>query len=173
MNKIDFLENDYQCPASDEDIRNAKRHLKYGGIPIEEIEKMEIHYQFGLKTKEEIMKLLFSKETIKATYSMYCQGSDSDFMFFTAAAGRNHVKDIVYIDSSGQLVEFLNRNLRDEKNAVQIACGINQNTFLTLVHEPQTCFKKIKIEFNDYFGDCVVLTDFDINTLINEPNTEN
>jgi hypothetical protein len=67
----------------------------------------------------------------------------------------------------------LNRNLRDEKNAVQIACGVNQNTFLTLVHEPQTCFKKVKIEFNDYFGDCVVLTDFDINTLINEPNTEN
>ena len=166
MKKIQFLENDYQCPASDEDIRNAKRHLKYGGVPIEEIEKMEIHYQFSLKEKDEIMGILFDKETIKATYSMYCSGSDSDFMYFAAASGRNDIKGITYLDSSGQLVKFLNRNLRDEKNAIQIMCGINQNNILTLVYEPTTCFKRVKIQFNEYFGECVVLEDFDIKTII-------
>ena len=166
MKKIQFLENDYQCPASDEDIRNAKRHLKYGGIPREEIEKMEIHYQFSLKSESEIMNILFNKETIKATHSMYCNGSDSNFMYFAAASGRNNIKGITYLDSSGQLIEFLNRNLRDNKKAIQIMCGINQNNFLTFVYDPTLCFKRIKIQFDEYFGDCVVLEDVDINKII-------
>lgn len=46
---IHFLENDYKCPDSDADIQCAKRHLKYGGINVEDINNMVIQILNGIK----------------------------------------------------------------------------------------------------------------------------
>jgi len=166
MKSIKFLENDYKCPASDEDIRSAKRHLKYMGIPTDVIEKMIVHYQFRLLGKDEIYKIIFNENNILATYSMYVSGSDSDFLYFMSSAGRNQISDMVYLDTSGQLIEFLNRRLRDDvKELRSLVCGINSNRIITLDLENNTNPKRIKIEFKGMYDDCVVLEDFGINEI--------
>jgi hypothetical protein len=168
MKTIHFLENDYQCPGSDEDLRSAKRHLRYMGIDTERINDMSIHYQFGLMEKDEVYKIIFDKNNILATYSMYVSGSDRDFLHLIAAAGRNQVTGITYLDASGQLVEFLNDVLRDDvKNLRSIVAAINTNKIITFDHECEKYVKRIKIQFNGMYDDCVVLEDFDIQDIDN------
>jgi hypothetical protein len=165
MRKIHFLENDYKCPASDEDIRTGKRRLRYCGSPTEEVENMEIHYQFQLMEKDDVYKIIFDKNNILATYSMYISGSDGQMLSLLASAGRNGVKDIVYIDSSGQLPEFLDRELKDEKLVYAIGCAINTNTILTYDYKSDSV-KRLKFELKGYWDDCITLEDFDITELI-------
>ena len=165
MKQLEFLERDYQCPSSDESIESAKRNLKRCGIPLEDIEKMIIHYQYHYKEKQDLLSLLFSESSIKVAYSMYVSGSDSDFMHFMAMAGRNNVSNVTYIDLSGELVGFLNMYLRKEDNAIQILSGINQNNILTFSYEPEFEFKRIEIHFDGYYKDCVKLKEFDMNLL--------
>ena len=164
MRKIHFLENDYKCPGSDEDIKTGKRRLRYCGLPTEEVEDMEIHYQFHLMEKDDVYKIIFDKNNILATYSMYISGSDGQMLSLLASAGRNGVKDIVYIDSSGQLPEFLDRELKDEKLVYAIGCAINTNTILTYDYKSDSV-KRLKFELKGYY-DCITLEDFDVTELI-------
>ena len=167
MRKIHFLENDYQCPGSDDSIRSGKRVLRRCGLPTEEVESMEIHYQFHLMEKDEVYKIIFDKNNILVTYSMYVSGSDDQIISLLASAGRNGVKGIVYIDSSRELSEFLNRELKDEKLVYAIGCAINTNTILTYDYEDSSV-KRLKFELKGYWDDCITLEDFDITELINE-----
>jgi hypothetical protein len=164
MRKIHFLENDYKCPGSDEDIKTGKRRLRYCGLPTEEVEDMEIHYQFHLMEKDDVYKIIFDKNNILATYSMYISGSDGQMLSLLASAGRNGVKDIVYIDSSGQLPEFLDRELKHDKMVYAIGCAINTNTILTYDYKSDSV-KRLKFELKGYY-DCITLEDFDVTELI-------
>ena len=166
MRKIHFLENDYKCPGSDEDIKTGKRRLRYCGLPTEEVENMEIHYQFQLMERDDVFKIIFDKNNILATYSMYVSGSDGQMLSLLAAAGRNDVKDIVYIDSSGQLPEFLDRELKHDKLVYAIGCAINTNTILTYDYKSDSV-KRLKFELKGYWDDCITLEEFDITELTN------
>jgi hypothetical protein len=133
MKKLQFLERDYKCPASDDSIDAGKRNLKYySNLPEELIEEMPIHYQYQHKEKNELVEFLFNPNNILVSYSMYIQGSDSDFLHFAAMAGRNQVTGLTYIDTSGCLIKFLSRGLDDEKNALDIIFGINGNNIITI-----------------------------------------
>lgn len=165
LRKIHFLENDYKCPASDEDIRTGQRRLRYCGLPTEDVENMEIHYQFQLMEKDDVYKIIFDKNNILATYSMYVSGSDSQMLSLLAGAGRNGVTGIVYIDSSGQLPEFLNRDLKDDKMVYAIGCAINSNTILTYCYEDDSV-KRMKFELKGYWDECITLEDFDITEIM-------
>jgi hypothetical protein len=163
--KLHVLENDYRCPASDEDIRQLKRRLKYCGVPVEDINDIEIHYQFGLETNEDAYKIIFNPDNILVTNSVYISGSDSQMLFFLEAAGRNGIKDIVYIDTSGALPEFLNGNLRNADNVFDIACGINTNYILSYDYETDSV-KRLKFCPKGKWDDCLELEDFDINQVL-------
>ena len=167
MRKIHFLENDYKCPKSDEDIRTGRRILRYCGLPTEEVENMEILYQFGLMDKDDVFKIIFDKNNILATYSMYVSGSDGQMLSLLANAGRNDVTDIVYIDSSGQLPEFLNRDIKNDKMIYAVGCAINTNTILTYDYVSDSV-KRLKFELKGYWDDCIVLEEYDITKLIDE-----
>jgi len=169
MRKIHFLENDYQCPGSDDSIKTGKRVLRRCGLPTEEVENMEIHYQFHLMEKDDVYKIIFDKNNILVTYSMYVSGSDSQIISLLASAGRNDIKDIVYIDSSRELSEFLNRELKDEKFLYAIGCAINTNTILTYDYKNDSV-KRLKFELKGYWDDCIILEDFDITKLLHEEN---
>jgi hypothetical protein len=169
MRKIHFLENDYQCPGSDDSIKTGKRVLRRCGLPTEEVENMEIHYQFHLMEKDDVYKIIFDKNNILVTYSMYVSGSDSQIISLLASAGRNGIKDIVYIDSSRELPEFLNRELKDEKFLYAIGCAINTNTILTYDSKNDSV-KRLKFELKGYWDDCIILEDFDIIKLLHEEN---
>jgi hypothetical protein len=164
MKNLEFLENDYQCPASDEDIRAAKRRLKRSGFELERIDGMNINYQIHLMDDNELSKILFNKDNILVTYSVYVHGSDSQFTYFAEQASNNGIKHITYLDMSGALPEFLNDNLRNEDNIETIINGINTNTILTYNYEDDS-LKRVKINFVNKYGDCVVLEDFNISEL--------
>jgi hypothetical protein len=164
MKNLEFLENDYRCPASDEDIRRAKRRLRRSGFDLERIDGMNINYQIHLMDDNELSKILFNKDNILVTYSVYIQGSDSQFMYFSEQASNNGIKHITYLDMSGALPEFLNDNLRNEDNIETIINGINTNTILTYNYEDDS-LKRVKINFVNKYGDCVVLEDFNISEL--------
>lgn len=163
--KIHFLENDYKCPGSDDSIRSGKRVLRRCGLPTEEVESMEIHYQFHLMEKDDVYKIIFDKNNILVTYSMYVSGSDNQIISLLESAGRNGVKGIVYIDSSRELSEFLNRELKDEKLVYAIGCAINTNTILTYDYEDSSV-KRLKFELKGYWDDCITLEDYDILDLL-------
>lgn len=167
MKNIHFLENDYQCPGSDDSIRNAKRLLRRFGLTNELVENMQIHYQFHLMEKEDVYKIIFYNQNILVTYSMYISGSDRQILSLLASAGRNEIKDIVYIDSSGELTEFLNRNLKDEKFIYAIGCALNTNTILTYDYK-ESSVKRLKFELKQYYNDCIILEDFDTTEFIKQ-----
>ena len=164
MKNLEFLENDYRCPASDEDIRAAKRRLKRSGFELERIDGMNINYQIHLMDDNELSKILLNKDNILVTYSVYVQGSDSQFTYFSEQASNNGIKHITYLDMSGALPEFLNDNLRNEDNIETIINGINTNTILTYNYEDDS-LKRVKINFVNKYGDCVVLEDFNVSEL--------
>ena len=108
MKKLQFLERDYKCPASGECIYYAKMYLKrYSSVDKSLINDMTIHYQYRLteneKEKQALIALLFDRQNALVTYSMYTQGSDSDFLHFLEMAGRNEITNIVYIDCAGTI----------------------------------------------------------------------
>ena len=164
MKNLEFLENDYRCPASDEDIRSAKRRLKRSGFDLERIDGMKINYQIHLMDDDELSKILFNKDNILVTYSVYIQGSDSQFTYFSEQASDNGIKHITYLDMSGALPEFLNMHLRYQDNIESIINGINSNTILTYDYEDDS-LKRIKINFIHKYGDCVVFEDFNVSEL--------
>ncbi len=164
MKNLEFLENDYRCPASDEDIHRAKRRLKRSGFDLERIDGMNINYQIHLMDDNELSKILFNKDNILVTYSVYVQGSDSQFTYFSEQASNNGIKHITYLDMSGALPEFLNNNLRNEDNIETIINGINTNIILTYNYEDDS-LKRVKINFVNKYGDCVVLEDFNVSVL--------
>ena len=166
MKDLIFLENDYKCPDSDDCISNAKRQLYRFQFTKEQIERMNIVYQFGLLEKEEKYNIIFDTSKILVTHSVYIQGSDSDFVYLTAATSRNGIKDLIYIDTSGAIVKFLNRRLKDfMDNPYQVflhsVCGINSNFILT--RDEDLNLKRVKIEFKRYYDDIVTLEDFNFN----------
>jgi hypothetical protein len=165
MKILHFLENDYPCPASEESILDGQRHLAYGGVNRADIEAMQVHYQFHLLSKDEIYEIIFNSANILVTYSMYIQGSDSTFLNLLVRADRNHISGMTYLDTSGQLVKFLEGNLRDNQQAGMLATAINSNNILTLVYEPTTMFKRIIVDFNSYTS-CLSLVPTDVNKLI-------
>ena len=167
MKPLHFLENAYKCPGSDECILYSKEHLENMGIPNEYINSMEIHYQYQLLPREEILNLLFDKTKIMVSYSVYTRGSDSQVIKFLSLAGIYEIKNQVYIDSSGQLVDFLNRTLRDNKrvpDAFALISGVNCNTILTRVGYKTVM--QIKIHIGEYYENPVVLEEFDITTIL-------
>lgn len=115
--------------------------------------------------KDDVYKIIFDKNNILVTYSMYVSGSDNQIISLLESAGRNGVKGIVYIDSSRELSEFLNRELKDEKLVYAIGCAINTNTILTYDYEDSSV-KRLKFELKGYWDDCITLEDYDILDLL-------
>lgn len=131
--KLVFLEKDCDCPNSRDSIESAKMFLDtYLGLSDDVIDAMEIHFSIGNLERDKLYELLFNPNHVIVTFSVYIQGSDSLFMSLMAAAGRNKIKGITYIDSSGSLKEFLNRRLSDSNHWADIATGINCNNILSI-----------------------------------------
>lgn len=166
MRKLIFLENGYECPSTSEIIEEVKDALKDIGLPHEvKIDEMEVIYQFRQMDFDKLESLLFThtSDYVFVTMSMYTNGSDTDFLYLCAKAGRYNTKNIVYIDMSGRLPEFLNDTLFSDDGAVEVACAINSNNFLTAYYtdDMELRLRRMDIQFNEFMGECVVFPDDD------------
>ncbi len=169
MKKLIFLENDYQCPGSDDSIECGKRVLEDIGFSEEEVESMKIQYQFGLLKREEKFDIVFNKENILITSSVYVQGSDYDFCRLLEVAGQSSVTGLTYICTTGMCVELLNKVFTDltkrVTNPIALFAGVNTNNiiifdFKASMTEKRVVLKRLRLEVNGYRDKFVVLQDF-------------
>ena len=144
-----FLEKDYKCPASDDCIDSANFFLEsWLDLPTEQIDAMIVHYQYNQMDADVLTDILFNPENIIVTYSGYVQGSNYQFQKYMIGAARNDVRGLTYIDTSGALIEYLNKNLRDiEKDVVRLISAINTNNIISINYKQNNDAEKIsKIE---------------------------
>ena len=134
MKQLIFIDND-RIEMAEEEARALKRRLYASGLDSVYLDTMRIIPDFRLMGKEEIYELLFSGKNIICTWSMYTQShfdSLGQVLHFLASAARNEIKNVVYIDSSGNLPEALDTALRgDRKDAVRILTAVATNFILT------------------------------------------
>ena len=168
-----FLEKDYKCPSSDDCIDSAKRFLEsWLNLPTEQVDAMIIHYQFNQMDREELTKIMFNPENIIVTYSVYTQGSDAMFKRYMASTALNSVKGLTYIDASGALIQYLNRNLKDvEKNLFEIISAINTNNIISIDYNRPDRSKKLnpellRVQINGMYENCVQLKELNDENII-------
>ncbi len=171
MKTLQFLERDYQCPASDDCIRSGRKNLQYySNLPKELIKEMPIHYQYHLQNGTDLTNFLFNPNNILVTWSVYCQGSDSDFLHFLAMAGRNDVTGLTYIDTSGCLEKFLKNEIYDHKRPLDLVFGINGNNIITIdldSTELGSGFKRMIFNPTSKYSNYFIYEDVDLLELLN------
>ena len=168
-----FLEKDYKCPNSDDCIDSAKTFLEsWLNLPTEQVDAMIIHYQFNQMDREELAKIMFNPENIIVTYSVYTQGSDGMFKRYMASTALNSVKGLTYIDASGALIKYLNRNLKDvEKNLFEIISAINTNNIISIDYNRADISKELnpellRVQINGMYENCVQLKELNDENII-------
>jgi hypothetical protein len=149
MKKLIYIDNDNERRAK-EDVDYVKNNLEYvGGLPAEQVEQMEIVSDFGHIGKEKVYELLFSKNNCICSWSMYTAnhyGSLYQLISLLKAAGRNRIKDIVYVDGSGMLQKALERELPNIKEPYDLLNAIETNHIISFDLEADLCFR-LRLEF--------------------------
>lgn len=149
MKKLIYIDND-DIKRAKEDVDNVKNNLELiGGLSEKQVEAMDIVSDFGKLEKDEIYKLLFSKENCICTWSMYTAnhyGSLHQLIQLLKAAGRNRINGIVYIDGSGMLEKALERELPNIKEPFYLLNAIETNYIISFDLEADLCFR-LRLEF--------------------------
>ena len=114
MKNIIYIDNETEDSHKD-DFDIATDCLYFCcGIEDDIISKIEPVLGLYHLKNEEITKILFKQNQVIVTYSLYSKshfGSLYQMLFFLEKAGENNIKDIVYIDTSGNIKEALERNI--------------------------------------------------------------
>jgi len=169
MKKIIFIDNDSQRYSEGlGDLDHVTNLLEANGFFqfFKEEEIIPIYDFYRDVDKEKAYELLFDNNNVICTYSMYSAthyNSLEQLFTYLIAAGINEIKNMVYIDCSGQIVKALNRNLRDVKQLAPVICAIETNYILTV---EDATIKKVKVQFKGLYDDCIVLENFDISKII-------
>lgn len=162
MKKLIYIDNDRQEEA-ELDIDHVKDNLERAAkIPEEIINSMTIISSFAHKDREEMYEMIFSGEYVICTWSMYTAthyNSIGQFLRFMNQAAICEIKDIVYIDGSGNLMKDLNRVLdNDCKNAINVLQALETNYIISFENNEvfrlrlgmkgkyQNMFKKEKVD---------------------------
>lgn len=149
MKKLIFIDNDGEKRAT-EDVDSAKSVLEhYGGIPSEQLDTMEIVPNFGSLPKDEIYKLLFSKDNCICSFSMYTynhMGSLTQLTKLLTAAGRNHIEGMVYVDCSRMIEKTLERVIPTFEHAFDLLNAIETNNIISFDLDADLCFR-LRVEF--------------------------
>ena len=176
MKKLVFIDNDGEERAS-MDIDMLKRNLRYAGkVPEEIINSIDIIHSFAHANMDEMYKMIFSGQVAVCTWSMYTfvhYNSARQFLRFLHTAATSEVKDIVYIDGSGMVSEFLNRQLKDDyKFAMQAMQAIETNYIITFDNKTQQMFR-LRIGLTGLYKDIFRHEEVDPMALLNMEPVEN
>lgn len=156
VKKIIYIDNDHKKRAL-EDLDIVKDRLEaFAGIKNEVLDSIQVIHGFSQENQQDMFKLIFSGSVAIATFSMYTHGhynSASQFLRFMFTAATSEVKNIVYIDGSGQLIEFLQATLRnDYKFAMAILQAIETNYIITFDNDEMFRIRvDLKGMYNDIF----------------------
>lgn len=149
MKNLIFIDNDNK-ELAEEDVDYVKDNLEsIAGIPSSYVNKMKIVSDFSKLEKEEVYKLIFSKDNCICSWSMYTAshyGSLFQLTNFLESAGRNRITDILYVDGSGHLSGALENSLRGAtKNIFKILNAIETNFIISFDTRNKECFR-VRVE---------------------------
>lgn len=156
MKKFIFIDND-NLKSALEDVDDVKNNLiLYAKIPAEIVDNIEIISDFHTLEKDKKYELLFSNKNIICSWSMYTAshyGSLYQLTTLLKAASANEIKNIVYVDGSGELPKSLENELKiDTKNVLHILNAIETNYIISfdLEDEELTCYR-LRINLKGFF----------------------
>lgn len=176
MRKLIFIDND-NLKSANEDSDYAKSNIQlYFNLPVDIIDSMQIIPDFGNLPKDEMYKLLFNPKNVVCTWSMYTTthyNSLGQLINLLAGAGRNDIKDIIYIDGSGQLMDVLDRTIvNNPSHAYDIIQAIETNNIISFDSDTRKG-GRIRMVFNGRREKCFKLEQIDLFSLfIDEKNKQ-
>lgn len=172
MKKLIFIDNDGETRAKD-DCDSFKSKLEVNSNLDESyISTIEIVHDFHRLSREDAYKILFDKDSCVCSFSMYTvnhYGSYQQLAHFLSAAGRNEVRDMVYIDSSGHMVKALENffSSSDKINFIPILQAIETNNVLTINYDlPGKALKRVRVDLKGIFESHFRYEDVDLKQLL-------
>lgn len=165
MKKLIFIDNDNETLAK-QDSDNVKTNLEtFFNLPEDIIESMSIVPDFRNLSKDEMYNMLFDKNNVICTWSMYTtshSNSLGQLISLLSVAGRNNVQNIIYIDGSGELLDRLNTIIRDTPtNAYHIIQAIETNYIISLSFN-ENKGGRIRMNFKGIMESCIELEPIDL-----------
>jgi hypothetical protein len=172
MKNLIFVDNDNETLAK-KDSDNVKTNLEtFFNLPEDIIETMSIVSDFRNLSKDEMYEMLFDKNNVICTWSMYTTShcnSLGQLISLLSGAGRNNIQNIIYIDGSGELLDRLNSIIRDNPtHAYYIIQAIETNYIISLSFN-ENKGGRIRMNFKGIMERCFELEPIDLFELfINE-----
>lgn len=179
MRKLIFIDND-NLKSANEDSDSVKNNLElYFNLPDDIIEGMQIVPDFKDLSKEDMFILLFDPKNVICSWSMYTTthyNSLGQLIHLLAGAGRNCIKDIIYIDGSGELLRVLDGVIRDNPtHAYRIIQAIETNNIISFSSDNNNdrVSGRIRMNFKGKDEKCFKLEEIDLFDLfISEKNKQ-
>lgn len=136
MKNLIFIDNDHDCPIADEGVQTVKRQLRIvGKLNLPYVDGMKVVSGFGHKNKDEMYKMIYDPNNIIVSWAMYTAthyNSLGQLRRFLSTAGVSKVVGCTYVDTSGEIVEALERIFRnDDKETYSIMNAIELNNIIT------------------------------------------
>jgi hypothetical protein len=165
MRKLIFIDND-NLKSANEDSDYAKSNIQlYFNLPVDIIDGMQIVPDFRDLSREDMFILLFDPKNVICTWSMYTTthyNSLGQLIYLLAGAGRNDIKDIIYIDGSGQLMDVLDRAIvNNPTHAYDIIQAIETNNIISFDSDTRKG-GRIRMVFNGRREKCFKLEEIDL-----------
>lgn len=135
---------------------SLKKQLKRSDI--------EIISGFGRLDRDKQIDALFREDQIILTWSVYSRGFDGDSKAqlekFLKSAGRNDIRDRVYMDLSGEIIEALSSSVISKD--IDLLCGISNNFIITKPQDSRSKgFSRIIIDLSAGKYDCIKTRELD------------
>lgn len=156
MKQLIYVDND-MLKIAEEDKAHVQRRLRYQfGLDDDYVDTLKTVAELHWMEKDDAYKLFFEGDSVIVAYSMYTfthLNSAGKFLNYVMAAGRNDIKDRIYIDTSGRLPRDLRHMLDHLRTAEQLTdflTGMANNKFLT--YEEDTNIPGfIKMDYTDRY----------------------
>lgn len=157
MKNLIFIDNDQERDVQESETFHVYSQLEtHFGI---DFNNVKIVREFYFKCREEgedkQFDLLFNKDNVIITYSMYTSshyGSLFTFNYFLKAAGRKFVKGITYVNVSSEeyMLEALAYN-KNDKRFINILRAVSMNNLISYNNDLKS-LTKVVVDLSEYSG---------------------
>lgn len=151
MKKLIFVDNDDSKRANKDCNNFVKPFLQaYGNVSEEITDQIEVLPDLYKEDQNKLYKMFYSGEYAILTWSVYTptpfHNSKAQLLRFLRVAGSHDIRDVVYIDFSGELKRSLSMAIGydDIKSLYSIIKAIETNYIITL---KDTEFVRLRISF--------------------------
>jgi len=152
MKKLVFIENSWRG-AAESDAKLFREIAEDSGcVPKSCLDDMVIVPDFASIPPEEVQRILFDPQNCICTRSSYIGRSRDQFLKFLSLVGRNEIKNLIYIDGSNFLLDFLNKEVPrlDSYALLHVLRAIETNYLLRFSLSERKTYR-LRLDFTQKF----------------------